>query len=134
MESGIDFSVWVSVVMAVVGALSGVLMVLIKVIGDHWAKKVDRKLELKALTDEVNRLTNFASQARSFDIMDFDSKVDAVVESVLDYSARKGLDVNKTEIQLMVESSFISLKSLENTGLKLYQLKMENKNGKTIKE
>ena len=127
-------SEWISVAMAVAGAMAGVLILLIKVVGDYFVKRIDRKLELKGLTDEVNRLTGFASQARSFDIMDFDSKVDAVVESVLDYSMRKGLTVNKTEIQLMVEASFISLKSLENTGLKLYQLKMENKNGKTIKE
>ena len=126
---------WVGVLITIASALAGVLVLLIGIVGNHLSRKIDRKMELKALADEVNRLTNFASQARSFEAMDFSSRVEAVVESVLDYSERNGLSVTKTEIQLMVESSFSVLRALENTGLKLYQLKLsEEHDGKTIKE
>jgi hypothetical protein len=120
------------IVIEVVKALVGVAIPAMTVYLAFYQRRANEKMERKALQAEVNRLTGYASQVRSFEVMDYDSRVDAVVESVMDYMMRNNLNIHPNEIKMMVEASFMSLKSLENTGLKLYQLKQENKNGKTI--
>lgn len=123
------------IVIEVVKALVGVAIPAMTVYLAFYQRRLSEKMERKALQDEINRLTSFASQARSFDIMDFDSKVDAVVESVEVYATRNNLDLHPNEIRMMVESSFSSLKLLEHTGLKLYKLKQSEEHyGKIIEE
>jgi hypothetical protein len=86
-------------------------------------KKFNEKAQLKDLQGRVEWLTNASNQTRSFDIMDYESKVDAIVESAMDYATRNNISVHKNEIRIMVENSLSALKMLESTGRKLYKLK-----------
>jgi hypothetical protein len=100
-----------------------------------YTKRWNEKMERKALQAEVDRLTNYATQARSFEVMDYDSRVAAVVESVRLYALKNNMTLHDVEIQMLVEASFGSLRSLEGVGLKLYQLKQsEDKHGTTIEK
>ena len=123
------------IVIEVVKALVGVAIPAMTIYLAFYTKRINEKMERKALQDEVNRLTTFATQARSFELMDYDSRVDAVVESVKLYAMQNNMILHEVEIRMMVEASFTSLKSLEGVGLKLYQLKLsEEKHAKIIDE
>ena len=123
------------IVIEVVKALVGVAIPAITVYLAFYTKRINEKMERKALQAEVDRLTNYATQARSFEVMDYDSRVAAVVESVRLYALKNDMTLHDVEIQMLVEASFSSLRSLEGVGLKLYQLKQsEDKHGKTIKK
>jgi hypothetical protein len=123
------------IVIEVVKALVGVAIPAMTVYLAFYTKRINEKMERKALQAEVDRLTNYATQARSFEVMDYDSRVAAVVESVRLYALKNNMTLHDVEIQMLVEASFGSLRSLEGVGLKLYQLKLsEDKHGKTIEE
>jgi hypothetical protein len=123
------------IVIEVVKAIVGVAIPALTVYLAFYTKRINEKMERKALQAEVDRLTNFAQQSRSFEIMDYDSRVAAVVESVRLYALKNDMTLHDNEIQMLVEASFGTLRALEGVGLKLYQLKLsEDKHGKTIEE
>ena len=111
------------IIIEIVKAIVGVVIPAMTIYLAFYTRRFNERMERKALQDEVNRLTTFSSQARSFELMDLDSKIDAIVESVKMYTIKNNINIHDTEIRMMVESSFASLKALEMSGLKLYQLK-----------
>jgi cell division protein FtsL len=129
-------SIVLEVVKALLGMFVAVVIPALTIFLTIYTKRMNAKAQRKTLQAEIDRQSAVAFTTRSFEIMDYDSKVDAIVESILDYARRNDLEVHKTEVKMMVESSFSSLKMLESAGLKLYKLKLskEKKDGYVIEK
>jgi hypothetical protein len=123
-----------NIALEVVKAIIGVAIPALTIYLTFYTKRVQEKVERKALQNEIDRLTSHALQAKSFELMDYGSRVEAVVESIRTYAMRNDMMLHDVEIKLLVEQSFSSLKSLENVGLQLYKFKMERKNENLIDE
>ena len=128
-------SIVLEVIKALLGMFVAVVIPALTIFLTIHTKRVNAKAQRKALQAEIDRQSAVAFTTRSFEIMDYDSKVDAIVDSILDYARRNDWDVHKTEVKMMVESSFSSLITLESAGLKLYKLKLsKEKHGKSIEK
>ena len=127
---------WLNIILEIVKAVIGVAISALTIFLAFYTKRLNEKVKLRSLQNEIDRQTNYASQSRTFASLDFDTKVNAIVDSVEAYAKRNGISISSIEVMLLVENSFTSLKTLENNGLKLYRLKLskENNDGKVIKK
>lgn len=123
-----------NIILEVVKAIIGVVIPALTVYLAFYARKVNENVKRKDLQAKIDSLTSHSLQAKSFEDMDYETRVEAIVESAEAYAYRNDIDFSSSEIQLMVENAFISLKTLEKNGLQLYQLKLskEKSNEKVI--
>lgn len=123
------------IVLEVVKAIVGVAIPALTVYLAFYTKRINEKMMRKDLQREIDNLTSRALQIKSFEKMDYELKVETVVESAQAYAMRNDINFSQAEIRIMVESSFASLATLEKNGLQLYQLKLsKEKNGKIIEK
>lgn len=113
-----------NIALEVVKAVVGVVIPALTVYLAFYTKRINEKMMRKDLQREVDSLTSRALQIKSFEKMDYDSKIEAIIESAQAYAMRNEIDFSAAEIRIMVEVSFNSLKTLEKNGLQLYQQKL----------
>lgn len=113
------------IILEVVKAIIGVAIPALTVYLAFYAKRINENVKLKALQNKVDNLTAHSLQVKSLEIVDYETRVAAVVDSAEAYAARNDMNFSRIEIQMMVESSFNSLRVLENTGLRLYKQKLQ---------
>lgn len=123
-----------NIVLEVVKAIIGVVIPALTIYLAFYTKRINENVKRKDLKREIDRQTSYSLQLKSFRVMDYETKVEVITESVIAYAARHDMDFSPLEIKIMVEGSFTSLKTLEKNGLQLYRLKLskteEHKNGK----
>jgi hypothetical protein len=110
------------ILLEVLKAILGVAVPALTIWLGFYTRRISKKMEQKALQNEVDRLTTVATQTRTFEEMDFDLKVLAIVESLQLYARQNDIIITDTELQMLVEKSFTSLKTLERIGKNLYKL------------
>lgn len=113
------------IILEVVKAIIGVAIPALTVYLAFYAKRINENVKLKALQNKVDNLTAHSLQVKSLEIVDYETRVAAIVDSAEAYAARNDMNFSRIEIQMMVESSFNSLRVLENTGLRLYKQKLQ---------
>lgn len=117
-----------NIVLEVVKAIVGVVIPAFTIYLGFYTRRVNENVKRKDLQREIDRLTSHSLQLKSFEVMDYETKVDVISESALAYAMRNGIDFSPVEIRIMVEGSFTSLKTLERNGLQLYKLKLSKEN------
>ena len=127
---------WLNIALEIV---KGVLPVIISgatILLAFYTRRINKKLKLKTLENEVARQTGLASQSRTFMGMDFDTRVTAITDSIEEFAKKNEIEVSSVEVRLMVENSFTTLKTLERSILKTYKLQLskEKEHGKIIEE
>jgi len=103
----------------------GLIFTGISTYGAFYIKRLTDKAKIKTLVDEVNRYTQWALQAKSFNLMSADEKKQVVLEKAQQFAIENGISISMEELSLMVERSVQSIEQLESAGLKMMKMKRE---------
>lgn len=108
-----------SAIVQIIAAITSLVVLGIGTIGGFYVKRLDSKLKMKTLTDEINRYVAWADQANSFKAMSNMDKRDTVLERIRQFAADNEIAITDAQLILMVERSVQSLRSLEDIGIKM---------------
>lgn len=127
---------WLNIALEAAKGIMPVILSGATILLAFYTRRINEKLKLKTLENEVARQTGLASQSRTFMGMDFDTRVTAITDSIEEFAKKNDINVSSVEARLMVENSFTSLKTLERSILKTYKLQLskEKEHGETIKK
>ena len=125
-----------NILLEIVKAIVGVAIPALTVYLAFYARRINENAKRNDLQGRIDALTTHSLQAKSFELMDYESKVEAIVEGALAYAARNDISISPMEVRIMVEGSFTSLIKLERRALQIHELKLskEKSNGKRIEK
>lgn len=122
----IDFS---TVLSQVIGALVGLFVGVIGLVGGFYMKRLNSRLNNKTITDEINRYVMLANQTKSFQAMGMEDRKATILESIKIFAAQNDINIPDSKVILMIEQAIQFPKQLENRGLQL----MLSKGDKNVK-
>ena len=108
----------------------GILIPMLTIAGTLYAKKLERKIERNALRSEIDKLTTWAGEAKTFQLMSMTERRQAIKESIQLYVYDNNMKISDVEIELMIDRSLQGLRKLEHIGEAIYKLnRMEVRDG-----
>jgi len=114
---------WDGLLIQIITAFVGIFITSISIVGGFWIKKINHKLKMKTITDEINRYVQWAQQAKSFKLMATEDQKQAVLESIQQFALENEIAISPTELTFLIERSIQSLVKFEMAGLRLKQSK-----------
>ena len=110
--------------------VGGILVPLLTIIFTIYANKFKKSIERNQVKGEVDRLVQWALQAKSFQTMKLDDRIGAIMESARLFMAENNITMTNTELTIMIENSLAGLKKLEAARYKINRLrKLEEQDG-----
>lgn len=114
---------WINILITVISALAGILVTAIGVIGGLYVKKLEHRLKMKSLADEINRYVERSENSNIFTMMSKDEKIDVLMEQIKLFAYENNITITDAQLSILIENSMKPLLNLNNSARELMKLK-----------
>jgi hypothetical protein len=118
---------WSSILIQVVAAVGAVVVSIIGVFGAFYVKRLDNKLKMKTLNDEIRQMVDWSRNSKTFKLMAHEEQINTMVGQMLQFAMDNGITVGEKQLVIMIENIMNYPLKLERAVLKSMQLKEKNK-------
>jgi hypothetical protein len=116
-------SEWASILIQIAGAVGAFIVSIIGIVGAFYVKRIDTKLKMKLLKDEIKEMVEWSLTSPVFSSSTSSERVSTLVEQLMYFAVENGISITDTKLRSMIESTMNYPKKLEGMVLKSMLLK-----------
>lgn len=111
---------WTSLLIQIAGAVGAFVVSIIGIVGAFYVKRLDNKLKMKTLNDEIRQMLSISQNSKTFKAMAKQEQVSTILGEMEQFALENGINISEQRLIAMIENAMNFPLNLER---KLLQLK-----------
>lgn len=94
---------WMSILIEIGGAVATIIVSILGVVGVFVVKRVDNKLKMKLLNDEIKQMVDWSKNSDSLKLKPHEEQIAELVEQLREFAAENNIMMSDSRLKAMIE-------------------------------